>query len=113
VCFVVHKTTSELEHAILTTMYLVGAKNIGSWCARMGDLQCAFLLYVPMVPSSALAITTDGDCLTCGGFSLGETVHLGSIEFVADYFGSLSLSPRRGDLGPTFMGSTHSRTSSP
>jgi hypothetical protein len=27
VCFVVQKTTSDLEHAILTTLYLVGAKN--------------------------------------------------------------------------------------
>jgi hypothetical protein len=27
VCFVVHKTTSELERTILTTLYLVGAKN--------------------------------------------------------------------------------------
>jgi hypothetical protein len=26
-CFVVHKTTSELECMILTTLYLVGAKN--------------------------------------------------------------------------------------
>jgi hypothetical protein len=26
-CFVVHKTTSELECVILTTLYLVGAKN--------------------------------------------------------------------------------------
>jgi hypothetical protein len=27
VCFIVHKTTSELEHAILTTLYLAGTKN--------------------------------------------------------------------------------------
>jgi hypothetical protein len=27
VCFVVHNTTSELERMILTTLYLVGAKN--------------------------------------------------------------------------------------
>jgi hypothetical protein len=27
VCFVVHKTISELEHAILTIVYLAGAKN--------------------------------------------------------------------------------------
>jgi hypothetical protein len=26
-CFIVHKTTSELEHVILTTLYLTGAKN--------------------------------------------------------------------------------------
>jgi hypothetical protein len=27
VCFVVHKTTSEQEYTILTTLYLAGAKN--------------------------------------------------------------------------------------
>jgi hypothetical protein len=32
VCFVVRKTTSKLEHAILTILYLAGAKNIDSWC---------------------------------------------------------------------------------
>jgi hypothetical protein len=26
-CFVIHKTTSKLQRVILTTMYLVGAKN--------------------------------------------------------------------------------------
>jgi hypothetical protein len=33
--------------------------------------------------------------------------------FIADKFDSLRLSPRRGDSGATFMGSTHSRTPSP
>jgi hypothetical protein len=63
-----------------------------------------------MVPSSMITITTDGECLTCGGFSLNETVHLGSFEFNAYYFSGPSLSPRRGDA---FMGSTHSGTPSP
>jgi hypothetical protein len=48
--------------------------------------------------------------LRCGGFSLGETIHLGSFEFIANYFGGLSLSPRRSDSGVAFMGSTHSGT---
>jgi hypothetical protein len=63
-CFVVHKITSELEHMILTTLYLE----------------------VLMVPSSAIIIVTDGECLTCSGFSLCKTVCLGSFEFIADYF---------------------------
>jgi hypothetical protein len=29
VCFIVHKTTSELERAILTTLNFVGAENTG------------------------------------------------------------------------------------
>jgi hypothetical protein len=40
----------------------------------------------------------------CGGFSLDEPVHLGNFEFVVDYFGGLSLSPRRGNSGTAFMG---------
>jgi hypothetical protein len=52
--------------------------------------------------------------LTCCGFSLGETVHFGSLEFIADCFGGgLSLSLSRNDSGATFMGSTHSGPPSP
>jgi hypothetical protein len=66
-----------------------------------------------MVPTSTLAIATDGERLTCGGFSLDKTVHLASFEFITDYFGGLSLSPRRINSGATFMGSTHNRSPSP
>jgi hypothetical protein len=44
---------------------------------------------------------------------LGETVRLGNFEFIADYFNSLSLSPRRYDSSTVFMGSTRSGTPSP
>jgi hypothetical protein len=64
-----------------------------------------------MVPSSAITITIDSECLMCGGFSLGNNVHLGNFEFIADYFGGLSLSPRRGDAGAALMGSTRSGAS--
>jgi hypothetical protein len=74
----------------------------------MGDLQHAFSLDVPMVFSSALTFSADGERLTCNGFSLGETVHLGSFEFLADYFGGLSLFPRRSDSCTAFVGSTRS-----
>jgi hypothetical protein len=66
-----------------------------------------------MVPSSAITIIPDGKRLTSGGFSLGETVHLGNIEHISDYFGSLSLSPGRCSAGIAFMGSTHSGSSTP
>jgi hypothetical protein len=108
VCFIVRKTTSELEHAILTTLYLADAKNTDSWHTRKRDLQCAFPLDILMVHSSTLIISADGERLTCSSFSLGETVHLGSFEFISDYFGGLSLSPQRNDSGAAFMGSTHS-----
>jgi hypothetical protein len=61
-----------------------------------------------MVHSSTIAISTDGEYLTCSGFSLGETVHFGSLEFIADYFGGLNLSPRKNNSSTGFMGSTHS-----
>jgi hypothetical protein len=45
-----------------------------------------------MVPSSTLAFSTDGEHLTCGGFFLTESIHLGSIEFIVDDFSGMSLS---------------------
>jgi hypothetical protein len=76
-------------------------------------LQRATHLDVLMVPSSSVAITTDGERLACGGFSLGEPVHLGNFEFRTDYFGGLSLPHRRGNEGTVIMGSTHSGASTP
>jgi hypothetical protein len=77
----------------LTALYLAGAKNTDSWCARKGDLQCAFPLDIPMVASSVLAVAADDEQMSCGGFSLNESIHFGSLEFIADCFGGLSLSP--------------------
>jgi hypothetical protein len=53
-----------------------------------------------MVPSYVIAIAADGESLMCGEFSLGETVRLGNIEFIANYFGGLSLSPMWGEQTP-------------
>jgi hypothetical protein len=61
-----------------------------------------------MVSSSAITIASDGERLTCGGFSLSEAVRLGNFEFITDYFGALSLSPRRGDVRAAFIGPTRS-----
>jgi hypothetical protein len=58
----------------LTTLYLASAKNIDSWCARLGDLQRAFPLDILMVPSSALIIAIGSEHLLCDGFSLGKTI---------------------------------------
>jgi hypothetical protein len=65
-----------------------------------------------MVLSSAITIAADDEHLTCSGFSLGEIIHLGSFEFIIDYFGGLSLFPRRGNSSAAFMGSTRSGTPS-
>jgi hypothetical protein len=96
---------------ILTTLLLAGVENTDSWRAGKGDLQCAFPLGILMVPSSVIIVAADGEHLTCSGFSLSETVHLGNFEFITDYFDDLSLSPRRGDIGVAFMGSTRSGAS--
>jgi hypothetical protein len=71
VCFVVHKTTSKLECTILITLYFADVENTDSLRTRKGDLQCGFPLDVLMVHSSALAVSTDGECLMCDRFSLG------------------------------------------
>jgi hypothetical protein len=60
-----------------------------------------FPLNVPMVHSSTLVVATNGEHLTCGGFSLGETICFGILEFVINCFGSLSLSPRRATQAPS------------
>jgi hypothetical protein len=60
-----------------------------------------------MVHTSTLAVITDGKCLTYGGLSLGETVCFRSLKFIADYFGSLSLSPKGNDSGTVFVGMIH------
>jgi hypothetical protein len=58
----------------------------------MRDWQHAFPLDVLMVPSSALTVTAGGEPLSSGGFSLGETIFFESLEFITDYFSSLSVS---------------------
>jgi hypothetical protein len=78
----------------LTTLYLAGVKNTDSWHSKKGNFQQATPLDISMVPSSSVAITTDGECPACSGFSLGEPIHLENFEFITDYFDGLSLSPR-------------------
>jgi hypothetical protein len=84
--------SSSQDHLKMTTLYLASVEKTDSWYTKKGDLQCAYPLDVPMVPTSAIVVTVDGERLACGGFSLGETIHLGNFEFIADYFNSLSLS---------------------
>jgi hypothetical protein len=59
-----------------------------------------------MVDISMLAVATNGECLMCGVFSLSETIHLGSLEFITDCFSSLSLSPKGRESGAIFVGTT-------
>jgi hypothetical protein len=97
---------------ILTTLYLADAKNTDNWCTRKGSLQRVFPLDDPMVPSSALVVAADSECLSCDVFSLSKTIHFGSIEFITDRFGGLSPSPM-GDGSGVAMGTTRGGTPSP
>jgi hypothetical protein len=76
-----------------------------------GICSMLFPLDVLMVSLSTIIVAADGERLTCSEFSLGETIHLGNFEFTADYFGGLSLTPRRGDACATSMGSTRNGAS--
>jgi hypothetical protein len=46
-----------------------------------------------MVPSPKAIIIADDNTLIGVGFTLGKTIHFGSLEFIAERFGNLSLSP--------------------
>jgi hypothetical protein len=65
-----------------------------------------------MVHSSTLTITTDGEQLMGGGFSPSEVIRLGSLEFTADHFDILSLSPEGSDSGTVFVGMAHNESPS-
>jgi hypothetical protein len=105
--FDVRKTTSELEHVILTTVYFVGAENTDSWHARKEDLQCAFALDVPMVYSPKLTFIANCNNPIGVGLAPGESICFGSLEFTADRFGCPSLSPKGDDSGTVFIGMMH------
>jgi hypothetical protein len=66
-----------------------------------------------MVHSFALTVSINGERLTCGGFSLCETVRFGSLEFIVDFFSDLSLSPNDNGSCVTFMGSPRSKPMTP
>jgi hypothetical protein len=65
-----------------------------------------------MVHSSTLVVTANGKHQTDGGFTFSETIHFGSLEFIANHFGSLSISNEGNDSGIVFMGMAHSGSSS-
>jgi hypothetical protein len=65
-----------------------------------------------MVHSPKCTIVTDGNRPTDTGFTLGETIHFGSLEFIADCFDRLSLSSKGYDsaLGKTNKSWSAART---
>jgi hypothetical protein len=73
-----------------------------------GGFVACFPLNVLMVHSPKPVVTTDGNHQTDDGFTMVKSIHFGSLEFVADRFGVLSLFPEGNDLDVAFVEMVHS-----
>jgi hypothetical protein len=60
-----------------------------------------------MVYSLKLTFVVDDNNLTDVGLTPSKTIYLGSLDFTADYFGNLGLSPEGNDSGTLFIGMVH------
>jgi hypothetical protein len=100
--------THDLDHPISCQ-----CKKHRQLARQEGGFASCFPQAVLMFPSSSITVATDGERLTCIGFSLGEPVRLGNFEFSANYFSGMSLSPRGSGEGAIFVGSTRSGASTP
>jgi hypothetical protein len=95
---VVRESTLELESRDLVD-HVIHQEGIFVVC---------FSLNVLMVHTLKFTIIANGNNLTSVGFMPGETIYFGSMEFTADLFGNLSLSPKGNDSGVVFIGIVHS-----
>jgi hypothetical protein len=66
-----------------------------------------FLLDVLMVHLSKPVVVTDGSNLFGVELAKGETIHFRNLEFIADHFNYLSLSPEGDDSDVVFTGHHH------
>jgi hypothetical protein len=101
--FVIHETTLKLESCNLVDLVICWCKKYQQLARQEGKFVACFLLNILMVHSSTLAITTDDEHLTCGGFYLSETIRFESLEFIAGCFGNLSLSSKGSDSDAVFV----------
>jgi hypothetical protein len=74
VCFVIRKTTLELEWTFLTTQFLP-VQKIPTVGARKGDLQHTFPLYISMVTSPKFSFVANGNNPTSISLALSETIY--------------------------------------
>jgi hypothetical protein len=63
-----------------------------------------FSLNILMVHSLNFTFVANDNNLIDVGFAPGETICFGSLEFIADHFSNLSLSPEGNDSGTVFIG---------
>jgi hypothetical protein len=96
---VVHKTTLEQETRDLDHHVICQCRKYRQLVCQVGGFAACFPPNILMVYSSTLAVTTDGGCLMCSGFSLGENIHFGCLEFIIGWFGG---------SGAIFVGTIHS-----
>jgi hypothetical protein len=94
--------TSELESVILTTLFLL-VQLVG----KEGGFAACFSMDVFMVTLRKLSFIANGNNPIGVGLAPGETTCFGSLEFTADHFGHLSLSPDEQDSSAIFVGMVH------
>jgi hypothetical protein len=109
--FIIYETTLELETCDLVHHVICRCRKHQQLASQEGGFVVCFPLNILMVHSSTLVVTTNGEHLTCGGFSLGETVCFGILEFIAVCFGSLSHSPEENDSVTVSVGMARSGSS--
>jgi hypothetical protein len=108
VCFVVHKTTSKLEHVILTTLFLSVLKTPTVGAPGRGICSTLFSLDILIVTSPKVSFVANGINLTGASLAPGKTIQFSYLEFTADRLGHLSLYPKERDSAAIFIGVVHS-----
>jgi hypothetical protein len=105
--FIIHKTTSELETRDLVDPIICRCRKHQQLAHQEGGFVSCFPLNVLMVHSPKYIIIANGKSLASVGFALGKIICFGSLEFIANRFGDLSLSPEGNCSSAVFVGMVH------
>jgi hypothetical protein len=110
--FVVCKTTLKLETRDLVDPIICRCRKHRQLACQEGGFVACFPLNVSLVHSPKPTLVANGSNLAGVGFTVGETICFGSLEFITVRIGNLSLSPEENDSGAVFIGMVHSRSPS-